>query len=64
MASHIKWSDEALLDWVKRRTSGETCRSIAQDYPGADRQYISAATNRVKNADKAQTHRDISAEYW
>lgn len=47
-----KFSDETLLDWVRRRASGESSVSIAADY-GIESASVRIATNRVRDDDVA-----------
>jgi hypothetical protein len=57
------WSDFHLLDWVRRRVNGERVKDIAAAC-GADPIYVSADTNRVRNADIKESGEDVSGAYW
>lgn len=58
--------DEAVLDMVSSRATGETVTSISARYAKAT-QYVSTATNRVRQADVFDSGDDpetVRGFYW
>ena len=56
-------SDVTLLDWLARRTAGETSVQIGTDY-GVTSERVRTATNRVVKADAAESGEDVTGGYW
>lgn len=52
-----------LLDWLRRRSDGESVDAIAKDY-GVHRTSVGVQTNKVKNADILESGEDCVGFYW
>lgn len=61
--STTRQRDDQILEWLARRTGGETCQSIAVS-EGVSRGQVVAATSRVKDADIAECGDDVASGYW
>lgn len=60
------WSDDDVLSWVRDRANGRSCAAIAAR-SGAGESYIRAATNRVRDADIAESGERpdvVRRAYW
>lgn len=55
--------DETVLDWLRRRTAGETSVQIGADY-GVTSERVRVVTNRVLKADIAESGEDVTGAYW
>jgi hypothetical protein len=58
-----RWSDEALLAWVKGRSSGMSSAKIAA-MCGAREEYVRVATNRVLRDDMKHSGPHVANYYW
>ena len=55
--------EEQTLAMIKLRASGLTSVEIAAQFC-VSQEYVRTATNRVMNADAAESGEDVSAAYW
>lgn len=56
-------SDERTLEWVKLRCSGVSPTEISARFD-TSKDYIRAATGRIKTADIAASDENITEHYW
>ena len=57
------WSDEVLLDWIKRRCGGMSSTKIAAIYKARE-EYVRVATNRVLEDDIRHCGIGVAEHYW
>lgn len=65
-ARNQRAGDERLLEWLARRTAGETCRAIGEDF-GISAVDVNKATRRVLDADIAESGEPVARvrkAYW
>ncbi len=55
--------DQMVLDWVGLRAQGMNATQIAKLYATTPER-VRIATNRVADADRAESGEDVSGHYW